>query len=219
MYFLCKKDRMQVLVIANDELEKELMAQPINESIQLQYVNAPGNNISLQNIIACIDLLFENDIRRINWLKQLNIPLVIINSVITPLSEINRAFIRINGWNTFLKRPITEASYTNKELKNSAEQLFQLLGRTIEWVPDIPGFITPRIVASVINEAFIALEEKVSDQEEIDIAMKSGTNYPYGPFEWAKMIGHSKIFELLTLLSKKQIRYRPSELLTQKAQQ
>lgn len=208
---------MQVLVIANDELEKELMAQPINESIQLQRVNAPGNNISLQNIAACIDLLFENDIHRINWLKQLNIPLIIINSVITPLSEINKEFIRINGWNTFLKRPLTEASYTNEELKNSAERLFQWLGRTIEWVPDIPGFITPRIAASIINEAFLALEEKVSDQEEIDIAMKSGTNYPYGPFEWAEMIGHTKIFELLTHLSKEQIRYRPSELLTQKA--
>lgn len=210
---------MQVLVIANDELEHELMAQPIDKRIQLQRVSAFSNHINLQNTAACIDLLFENDMRRIHWLKQLNTPLIIINSVITPLTDIGKEFIRINGWNTFLKRSITEASYANEALKNNAEQLFQLLGRTIEWAPDIPGFITPRIAASIINEAFFALEEKVSDQKEIDIAMKAGTNYPYGPFEWVEIIGHTKIFELLTLLSKTQIRYRPSELLTQKALQ
>ena len=49
--------------------------------------------------------------------------------------------------------------------------------------PDIPGFISARVVSMIINEAYFALEEEVSSKEEIDTAMKLGTNYPYGPFD------------------------------------
>jgi 3-hydroxybutyryl-CoA dehydrogenase len=41
----------------------------------------------------------------------------------------------------------------------------------------------------------------------MDIAMKFGTNYPYGPFEWANLIGLSKIAKLLEILSLKNDRY------------
>jgi 3-hydroxybutyryl-CoA dehydrogenase len=53
----------------------------------------------------------------------------------------------------------------------------------------------------IVNEAFIALKEGVSTKEEIDIAMKLGTNYPYGPFEWAEKIGTERIKNLLSKLS------------------
>ena len=56
-----------------------------------------------------------------------------------------------------------------------------------------PGFITARVIAMIINEAFFALQENVSSKEEIDTAMRLGTNYPYGPFEWTKLIGIDKI--------------------------
>ncbi len=64
-----------------------------------------------------------------------------------------------------------------------------------------------------INEAWFALEENVSSKEEIDVAMKLGTNYPYGPFEWASLIGIEKIFELLQKLSTYDKRYLPATLL------
>ena len=69
----------------------------------------------------------------------------------------------------------------------------------------------------IINEAFFALQENVSSKEEIDTAMKLGTNYPFGPFEWAERIGLKNIFELLTGLSKTQSRYEPAALLKQQA--
>jgi 3-hydroxybutyryl-CoA dehydrogenase len=61
----------------------------------------------------------------------------------------------------------------------------------------------------MINEAFIALNEGVSTKEEIDIAMKLGTNYPYGPFEWSEKIGVEKIKSLLEKLNHYQERYKP----------
>jgi 3-hydroxybutyryl-CoA dehydrogenase len=48
------------------------------------------------------------------------------------------------------------------------------------------GFIFPRTIVQIINEAYFALEEGVASREDIDRAMKFGVNYPKGPFEWAK---------------------------------
>lgn len=48
------------------------------------------------------------------------------------------------------------------------------------------GFIFPRTIVQIINEAFFALEDEVASKEDIDRAMKFGVNYPKGPFEWAQ---------------------------------
>jgi len=59
----------------------------------------------------------------------------------------------------------------------------------------------------IINEAYFALGEGVSSKENIDIAMKTGTNYPYGPFEWAAKIGLQRIQQLLVQMQKENNRY------------
>jgi 3-hydroxybutyryl-CoA dehydrogenase len=135
----------------------------------------------------------------------------------TPLAEIQKDAVRINGWNTFLKRPVMEAAAGNELLKEKAALIFAGFGKRMEWVPDIPGMVTARVVASVINEAYFALEQEVSSKEEIDIAMKMGTNYPYGPFEWSKKIGLKNIYLLLCRLAEEQNRYEPAASLTKEA--
>ena len=47
------------------------------------------------------------------------------------------------------------------------------------------GFVFPRTIVQIINEAYFALEEEVASKNDIDRAMKFGVNYPKGPFEWA----------------------------------
>jgi hypothetical protein len=54
------------------------------------------------------------------------------------------------------------------------------------------GFIFPRTIAQIVNEAFYALEDGIASDEDIDRAMKFGVNYPKGPFEWAQ--GKEKFF-------------------------
>jgi len=68
----------------------------------------------------------------------------------------------------------------------------------------------------IINEAFLTVEENVSVEKEIDTAMKLGTNYPYGPFEWGEKIGLNKVVYLLEVLEKEQNRYKPAGLLKNK---
>ena len=91
------------------------------------------------------------------------------------------------------------------------------LGKTIEWTPDIPGFISARILSAIINEAYFTLEEGVSSKEEIDMAMKLGTNYPSGPFEWGKKIGLNNILSLLNKMAEINSRYKPAALLEEEA--
>jgi len=98
-----------------------------------------------------------------------------------------------------------------------AEKIFSALNRKTKWVTGIAGFISARVVAAIINEAYYALEQNVSTKEEIDIAMKLGTNYPYGPFEWADKIGLKNIYDLLITLSGTEKRYQPAVLLQKEA--
>ena len=207
---------MKVLVVANDAQKEELVGS-INEGMDIEWVTSPEGYTGKANFDACIDLLFENNKERVSLLRQTQSPLVIVSSVVAPLSEIQEDIIRINGWNTFLKRPVIEAAASNESVKEKTERIFSGFGKKTEWVPDITGLVTARIVASVINEAYFALEQEVSSQEEIDTAMKMGTNYPYGPFEWGKKIGLKNIYLLLSRLGKEQKRYEPAALLTKEA--
>jgi 3-hydroxybutyryl-CoA dehydrogenase len=121
---------------------------------------------------------------------------VFINSVIQPLSLLHPDFIRINGWPGFLEMPLLEAAAS----KNSEAKARAVFGDQIQIVKDVPGFVTPRILSMIINEAYFTLHSGVSTRNEIDIAMKLGTGYPLGPFEWAEKIGIHRVAALLTAL-------------------
>ncbi|TCJ14131.1 hypothetical protein EPD60_08975 [Flaviaesturariibacter flavus] len=123
-------------------------------------------------------------------------------------------FVRFNGWNAAAAR--IEAAGTS-EVQAAAEEAAAALGKTIEWVPDTPGFVTARVIAMIINEAYHACSEGVSTKEDINTAMKLGTNYPFGPFEWAAQIGLKHVVELLRALAHKNGRYAPNALLLQEA--
>jgi 3-hydroxybutyryl-CoA dehydrogenase len=80
-------------------------------------------------------------------------------------------------------------------------------------LPDIAGMFTPRTISMIVNEGYFALQEEISSKKEIDIAMRLGTNYPYGPFEWSEKIGLKKIYNLLEQLAHTDKRYVPAPLL------
>lgn len=208
---------MQIIVLTNESLKEELLANGTQPGVELVFISNVNEFSAYTNASAFIDLLFENKKERVQILESLLPATVIINSVEHRLTETNSSFIRINGWNTFLQSAIIEAS-ASEEQKQKAEIILLQFNKKIEWLPDEAGFITPRVISAIINEAFIALEEGVSTKDEIDKAMKLGTNYPYGPFEWADKIGLKNITSLLTKLSVQQNRYTPSPLLKQQAQ-
>jgi 3-hydroxybutyryl-CoA dehydrogenase len=59
------------------------------------------------------------------------------------------------------------------------------------------GFIYPRTISMIINEAYFSIEDELASQEDIDTAMLYGVNYPLGPIDWSKKIGLTPIKLLL----------------------
>lgn len=137
---------------------------------------------------------------------------IFINSVTHKLQDYNQKqnIIRFNGWNGFIKKDTWELS---GKINAAAETVLQKLNKKQAVLSDEPGFISPRVISMIVNEAYFAKQEKVSSEEEIDIAMKLGTNYPKGPFEWGREIGIKNIYELLKILSVSDKRYQPAALL------
>ena len=62
-------------------------------------------------------------------------------------------------------------------------------------------YIFSRVLVGIINEAMWAQKDGVASSEDIDTALKLGTNYPNGPFEWAEQIGLDRVQDLLLALN------------------
>ena len=164
-------------------------------------------------IAAYVDLDFVPEANRIEKLSALLPALVIVNAVTPTLKEIGRPFVRINAWPGFATRKLHELVAPDEATKQQLATLYKEIDCDYRLAPDVPGMISARVVAGIINEAWYTWEENVSTKEEIDIAMRLGTNYPLGPFEWGERIGLGQITGLLWSLSKKDARYTPSKAL------
>lgn len=72
-----------------------------------------------------------------------------------------------------------------------------------------------RIISMLINEAVEAKRLGVASDEDLELAMQKGVNYPKGLLSWGKEIGYAKISETLQNLYEEyqEERYRQSPLL------
>ena len=119
-------------------------------------------------------------------------------------------FLRFNAWPGFIARNVWEVAGNFSPMHKT---VLEELGKTAINCADVPGFPAARIIAMIVNEAFFAVDDEVSTDEEIDTAMKLGTNYPYGPFEWCNHIGGKRILSLLQRLAHENERYKPAPAL------
>lgn len=199
---------MQIVVHSDETLKAELLKQGVEEGHDIQWIHHATAFKQFPSAHAWVDLLFESSVERIQLLSGLSKGTVIISSVVQTLQEMKLNFVRINGWKTFLSSPLLEAA-GDKSLQARSEMILSVFHKHVKWLADKPGFVAPRVVSMIINEAFIALNEKVSSKEDIDTAMKLGTNYPFGPFEWAELIGIENVRSLLDKLSRVNKKYKP----------
>ena len=77
------------------------------------------------------------------------------------------------------------------------------------------GEIFLRIISMLINEAVEAKRLKIASDEDLELAMQKGVNYPKGLLNWGKEIGYQKISQTLKNLYEEyqEERYRQSPLL------
>ncbi len=79
-------------------------------------------------------------------------------------------------------------------------ELVARLGKEMAVSQDYPGFIANRILMPMLNEAIFALYEGVASADDIDKAMKLGTNQPMGPLALADFIGLDTVLAILRVL-------------------
>lgn len=166
-----------------------------------------------------IDLTIEEQPQGIDQYRSITTP-VLIGSVVSTLKELridaNLPIGRFNHWPTFINRNCVEFAVADTML-DKFQQVFRAIDVPAFQTTDSPGFVSAKTVSMIINEAFLASEENVSTEAEIDTAMKLGTNYPMGPFEWGDKIGTDRIYRLLKKLAETDDRYEPASSFTQTA--
>lgn len=200
----------QVMAFGCTEQRDECLGRTLPPGLNWQFSESlPARAIPAD--IAAIFILDETMASAFPFHLLTGDTLVFIHEVNRTLNDYpsNLALVRVNAWPGFFGGPLLELS-AKDGVRQKADVFLDKLGWNRSWVPDIPGMIRPRVLSMIINEACFALGESVSTRAEIDTAMKLGTNYPYGPFEWASRIGPERIHRLLNTLATQDPRYQPA---------
>ncbi len=151
-----------------------------------------------------LDYTFDDQPEVIEQYRSLEGPLILLNNVKSTLAELwfvsggwKARIAGFNGLPGFVDRDLWEIT-SLKENDNFPE--LEELNIKWEQVEDRVGMVAPRVICMIINEAYYTVQEGTADRESINTAMKLGTGYPHGPFEWAAKIGIIHIYELLSAL-------------------
>ena len=105
---------------------------------------------------------------------------------------------------------------TEDAVFQAVESCAQSMGKSTVAARDMPGFIVNRVLMPYINEAAYALYEGIGSVEDIDVAMKLGTNVPMGPLQLGDFIGLDTCLAIMEVLHDGlggDSKYRPCPLL------
>ena len=91
---------------------------------------------------------------------------------------------------------------TSEATLRTIVDLAKQLGKTPVVSADRPGFIANRVLMPMINEAFLALDERIGTAEDIDTVMTLGMNHPIGPLRLADLIGLDVCVAIMEVLAR-----------------
>ncbi|MEO6912917.1 MAG: 3-hydroxyacyl-CoA dehydrogenase NAD-binding domain-containing protein [Candidatus Baltobacteraceae bacterium] len=96
---------------------------------------------------------------------------------------------------------IVDAECTGDDALSLSQEFFESIGKRVVLVENRPGLFLGRVVGSIINEAIVAVQEAIASADDIDLAMRLGTNYPIGPIAWGREIGGARVSRILNRLA------------------
>jgi 3-hydroxybutyryl-CoA dehydrogenase len=78
-----------------------------------------------------------------------------------------------------------------------AAELFARDGKPVSTIRDSAGFVTQRVVATIVNIATDMCQQQICTPQDLDTAVQLGLGYPTGPLAMGNAVGGASILEVL----------------------
>ena len=110
------------------------------------------------------------------------------------------------------RRVLATNPATRLDIRNAAHALFARDGKAVSVIRDSGGFVTQRVVATIVNIASDICQQGICSPRDLETAVTLGLGYPLGPLAMGDRWGPTNILEVLFNMQTVygDTRYRPS---------
>lgn len=110
------------------------------------------------------------------------------------------------------RRVLATNPATRTDIRDAAHALFARDGKAVSVIRDSGGFVTQRVVATLVNIASDICQQRICTPKDLETAVTLGLGYPLGPLAMGDRWGPTNILEVLFNLQTVygDTRYRPS---------
>ena len=110
------------------------------------------------------------------------------------------------------RRVLATNPATRTDIRDAAHALMASDGKAVSVIQDSGGFVTQRVVATIVNIASDMCQQGICSPADLDTAVTLGLGYPLGPLALGDRLGADNLLEVLFNLQTVygDPRYRPS---------
>jgi len=113
---------------------------------------------------------------------------------------------------TTRRRVLATNPATRRDMRDAAHALFARDGKAVSVIRDSGGFVTQRVLATIVNIASDICQQGICSPKDLETAVTLGLGYPVGPLALGNLCGPTNVLEVLFNLQTVygDQRYRPS---------
>ncbi|HEX2544970.1 MAG TPA: 3-hydroxyacyl-CoA dehydrogenase [Ramlibacter sp.] len=110
------------------------------------------------------------------------------------------------------RRVLATNPATRSDMRDAAHALFARDGKPVSVIRDSGGFVTQRVVATIVNIASDICQQRICSPKDLETAVTLGLGYPMGPLAMGDRWGPTNVLEVLFNMQTVygDTRYRPS---------
>jgi 3-hydroxybutyryl-CoA dehydrogenase len=110
------------------------------------------------------------------------------------------------------RRVLATNPATRQDMRDAAHALFARDGKPVSVIRDSGGFVTQRVVATIVNIAADMCQQRICSPRDLETAVTLGLGYPLGPLAMGDRWGPTNVLEVLFNMQTVygDPRYRPS---------
>ena len=110
------------------------------------------------------------------------------------------------------RRVLATNPATRSDMRAAAHALLARDGKAVSVIRDSGGFVTQRVVATIVNIAADICQQGICTPADLETAVTLGLGYPAGPLAMGDRVGAASVLEILFNLQTVygDMRYRPS---------